>query len=91
MTVANSGDSGGEGNGNSRSQARLEEKIAAIIARQLGDNLELAFLSKSSWTHARGIAVDGSFRDINAPLRSDYINAARAAIETAQASEVSGS
>lgn len=57
------------------------EKAARAIAKSLGDDLDLAFLSKSSWTHAKGIAVDGSFRDVNAPLRSDYFDAASAVMD----------
>ena len=58
----------------------LEERVARAIALCLGDRLDNAFLSKSSWNRAGGKAVDGSFRDVNAPLRSDYLEAARSAI-----------
>lgn len=63
----------------------LVQRVARAIARELGDNYDAAFLSKSSWNHAGGKAVDGTFRDINAPLQSDYRNAAEAAINMAQA------
>jgi len=62
----------------------MVRKIARAIARELGDNYDAAFLSKSSWTHAGGKAVDGTFRDINAPLQSDYRNAAEVAIKMAK-------
>lgn len=59
----------------------MVERVAMAIASGLGDTFDLSFLSKSSWTHARGICVDGTMRDVNAPLQYDYLYAARAAIE----------
>lgn len=53
------------------------ERVARIIAAELGDDYDHAFANKTDWIDARGQA-GGRFRDVNEPYRSDYLDAARA-------------
>lgn len=55
------------------------EVMARVIARGLGDEYANAFKNKERWVAKRGMS-GGRFRDINEPFRSDYDNAARAAL-----------
>lgn len=63
----------------SAGQDDLVERVARIIADELGDDLDHAFETKSEWVTERG-EKGGRYRDINEPRRGDYIDAARAAI-----------
>ena len=57
----------------------LVERVARDIADALGDNFNYAFAGKTEWITHRGETVAG-FRDVNQPYKSDYMDAARAAI-----------
>ena len=54
------------------------ERLAKLIAAELGDNYDLAFEDRLSQRLCR--APDGSFRDVNEPQRNDYHDAARAVL-----------
>lgn len=57
----------------------LREKVARAIAEALGDDLDDAFVNKSEWNAARG-EKGGRYRDINEPMREDYLAAAHAVL-----------
>lgn len=57
----------------------LREKVARAIAEALGDDLDHAFANKSEWNRARG-EKGGRLRDINEPMRDDYLAAAHAVL-----------
>ena len=57
----------------------LLERVARAIASGLGDDFDNAFETKHDWNVSRG-ERGGRFRDINEPMRGDYLDAARAAI-----------
>ena len=57
----------------------LREKVARAIAEALGDDLDHAFVNKSEWNAARG-EKGGRYRDINEPMREDYLAAAHAVL-----------
>lgn len=61
------------------------EQVARVIAQALGDDFVHAFRSKSEWNRARG-EKGGRYRDINEPMRDDYLEAAKAAIQFIRAS-----
>ena len=63
----------------------LREKVARAIAEALGDDLDHAFVNKSEWNAARG-EKGGRYRDINEPMRDDYMAAAQVAIAMIAAS-----
>lgn len=52
------------------------EKVARAISGHIGPEFDAAYAHKGEWTADRG-----SRADINAPFKSDYLEAARAAIE----------
>ena len=56
------------------------ERVARAIASGLGDDFDHSFVGKSDWVAARG-EKGGRFRDVNEPRQSDYLEAARAAME----------
>lgn len=58
----------------------MVERVARLIAGQLGDDFDDAFKNKGQWTDERGFSGN-RFRDVNEPFQSDYLDAARAAIE----------
>lgn len=64
----------------------LAQLIARTIARELGDDFDHAFISKSDWNAARGMSGD-RFRDINEPFQGDYICAAAAVLRALQAQQ----
>lgn len=54
-------------------------RMARVIADSLGDDYDMVPLNKGEWIKARGMC--GGFpRDINAPFRLDYDDAATAAL-----------
>ena len=55
--------------------------MARAIATELGADLDTAFADKTEWINMRGTDAAGRWRDINEPFKSDYLAAARAAIE----------
>jgi hypothetical protein len=57
----------------------LREKVARAIAEALGDDLDHAFVNKSEWNAARG-EKGGRYRDINEPMREEYLAAAHDAL-----------
>ena len=59
----------------------LREAVARIIAAELGDDFDAAFVDKAAWISARGYS-GGRFRDVNEPFQRDYLDAADAAIAT---------
>lgn len=59
----------------------MVERVARAIATELGADLDTAFADKTEWTNMRGTDAAGRWRDINEPFKSDYLAAARAAIE----------
>lgn len=59
----------------------MVERVARAIATELGADLDTAFANKTEWTNMRGTDAAGRWRDINEPFKSDYLAAARAAIE----------
>lgn len=61
----------------------LVERVAKIIAKQLGDNFSDAFTSKQRWIAKRGMS-GGRFREFNEPYQCDYLYAARSAITACQ-------
>lgn len=63
----------------------LREKVARAIAEALGDDLDDAFVNKAEWNAARG-EKGGRYRDINQPMRDDYMAAAQVAIAMISAS-----
>lgn len=56
---------------------KMVEMLARNIASALGDDFDAAFDHKSEWVQSRG---GTPFRDINMPFKSDYIDAAQAAL-----------
>jgi len=58
----------------------MVERVARAIAQGLGDDFDHAFTGKSEWISERG-EKGGRLRDVNEPMQSDYLEAARAAIE----------
>ena len=62
-------------------QETLREAVARIIAAELGDDFDAAFVDKAAWIDARGQS-GGRFRDVNEPFQIDYLHAADAAIAT---------
>jgi len=61
--------------------SEMVERVARAIATELGANLDTAFADKTEWTNMRGTDAAGRWRDINEPFKSDYLAAARAAIQ----------
>jgi predicted RecB family nuclease len=61
--------------------SEMVERVARAIATELGANLDTAFADKTEWINMRGTDAAGRWRDINEPFKSDYLAAARAAIE----------
>lgn len=61
--------------------SEMVERVARAIATELGADLDTAFADKTEWTNMRGTDAAGRWRDINEPFKSDYLAAARAAIE----------
>lgn len=61
--------------------SEMVERVARAIATELGADLDTAFANKTEWTNMRGTDAAGRWRDINEPFKSDYLAAARAAIE----------
>lgn len=59
----------------------MVERVARAIATELDADLDTAFANKTEWTNMRGTDAAGRWRDINEPFKSDYLAAARAAIE----------
>lgn len=57
----------------------LVERVARVIASELGDDYELAPANKREWTKTHG-QFRGAFRDVNQPFKCNYDDAARAAI-----------
>jgi hypothetical protein len=53
------------------------EDVARVIASALGDDFDHAFINKSEWNAARG-DKGGRYRDINEPMKNDYVDAATA-------------
>ena len=62
----------------------LREAMARAIAVGLGDDFDNAFATKSEWNAARG-EKGGRYRDINEPMKSDYEDAADAALAAIEA------
>lgn len=58
----------------------LIERVARVIAAEQGDDFDLCFESKADWTASRGIAPGHRFRDINEPMKPDFLCAAKGAI-----------
>ncbi|APL94125.1 hypothetical protein [Sphingobium indicum] len=56
----------------------MAEKVARLIAEELGDNYDSAFENKSEWTQSRG---GEPFRNINMPYKGEYLEAARAVLK----------
>jgi len=61
-----------------------EERVARALATENGDDYDAMFASKSEWNAARGYA-GGRFRTITEPMKSDYLDMARAAIAAVRA------
>ena len=61
----------------------LRVEVARHVALGLGDDFDSAFESKAQWANERGMR-GGRFRDINEPMRGDYLQAADAAIAIAR-------
>ena len=61
------------------------EEVARVIASALGDDFDHAFVNKSEWNRERG-EKGGRYRDINEPMRDDYLAAAQVAIAMIAAS-----
>ena len=57
----------------------IVERVARIIADQVGDGFDNAHRNKPHWVETRGES-GGRFRDVNEPRQNDYLDAARAAI-----------
>lgn len=57
----------------------LVEVVARLIAKELDDDFDHAFASDEDWTTAGGWS-GGRYRDASAPLKEDYLAAARAVI-----------
>lgn len=56
---------------------KMVEMLARNIASALGDDFDAAFDHKAQWVQSRG---GTPFRDVNMPFKSDYIEAAQAAL-----------
>ena len=61
--------------------SEMVERVARAITTELGADLDTAFANKTEWINMRGTDAAGRWRDINEPFKSDYLAAARAAIE----------
>lgn len=59
---------------------QMLERVAWAIADQIGDGFDSAHRDKPHWIETRGES-GGRYRDINEPRQSDYLDAARAALE----------
>lgn len=59
------------------------EAAARAMAKENGDDFDSIPVGKAEWTHAQG-KFGGRYRDINEPMRSDYLSMARAALEAAR-------
>lgn len=68
----------------------LVERVRSIIASCLDDDYTAAFKNKSAWINARGMVSNGLFRDSNEPFKSDYDEAAQAAIRAVLDWQASG-
>ncbi len=53
--------------------------VARVIADGMGDNFDDAFFGKAEWIDCRGDKGKG-FRDVNMPMKVDYLEGARAAL-----------
>lgn len=56
---------------------KMVEMLARNISSALGDDFDAAFDHKAQWVQSRG---GTPFRDVNMPFKSDYIEAAQAAL-----------
>lgn len=64
--------------------SEMIERVARALASSHGDNWDDIPGSKSNWVEMRG-QFGGRFRDVNENFRCDYLDQARAAIETMRA------
>jgi len=55
------------------------KSIAAIIANEMGDDLDTIPKNKADWLHNQG-KFGSRFRDINEPMYNDYMGAAEAVL-----------
>lgn len=60
--------------------SEMVERLARVIASELGDDFDSAFENKAAWIDGRS-ERGGRFRDVNEPTQADYIDAARAVIQ----------
>lgn len=60
--------------------SEMIERVACVIATELGDDFDLAIADRGAWRKSQGIK-DGRYRDINEPTQADFLELARAAIQ----------